>query len=177
MLPILFDEFDAIKKYKDATTDAERAHIVGFLSESWRSQKISMSLGIENKYLLSYLKRAGNVLSEEELELWQRNAHVVTLGHIRALLGYDSNTRDKILRDIISKRMSVREVESLKHPSKKAKSSDLLDFENKLSQAAGAPVEIQYDPLTHSGKLIIDFYSLEELEDKAEKLGYRSSEW
>jgi len=93
----------------------------------------------------------------------------IEMGHARALLGLPDSDQESFARNIVQKRMSVREVEraiqkAKKPPSEKvAKPSDTRHLETKLSAKIGQPVGIQHTK-KGSGKLVISYNDLDELD-------------
>ncbi len=99
-------------------------------------------------------------------------ANKLSAGHARALLTITDSTKQKeIALAAIQKGLSVREVEnmvkfaSLPQTSSNAKpklqSAELKEFERKLKRSLGTRVQIKGDD--NKGKLIIDYYSADDL--------------
>ncbi|MCK5580389.1 MAG: ParB/RepB/Spo0J family partition protein [Candidatus Omnitrophica bacterium] len=99
---------------------------------------------------------------------------VISMGHARALLGAEKlKEQKKIFKKIVKKGLSVREVEklvrmALEGTSQKIKkreekrSYDYIFLEEDLQQILGTKVRIQANQ--KRGKLIIEYYSPDELE-------------
>lgn len=94
----------------------------------------------------------------------------ITEGHGRALLGIgNEEKREKVAKDIISKRLSVREVEkiALQTPKIKKTSKPVVNdeefkhCENVLAKKLGSKVKISRNP--KKGKITIEYYSLDGL--------------
>lgn len=175
-LPILLDEFDAIQYYRDELSDAHKAFTIAYLSKYYSNKQIRDALKIKNNYTVSQFKTAGLKLTEAELELWDKNSNQISLGHIRAIVKYDESERDSILRDILSKKLSVRHVESLAK-KKEENNADLERYEREMALQLGYAIKINYDPNKKVGSLTLPFYSYENLEDIADKLGYKSDDY
>ncbi len=106
----------------------------------------------------------------------------ISEGHARTLASIESPQKQyKLAMDIINLDLSVRDVESLAKEEKKEapkkkvdkKKSKLeiiyKDLENRLKRALGA--KVSFKPQTKSkGKIVIDYYSDDELERILEKL-------
>ncbi len=108
---------------------------------------------------------------------------LISEGHARALLGFESEAQQLAVYDqILQRGMTVRDVEGLSKPksappsSKKPKelpSSETNDqaLQEALSAFLGSPVKIyRNDP---NGKLTIDFYSDDDLDRILETIGFR----
>jgi len=104
----------------------------------------------------------------------------IDMGHARALLAVDSATQITLANQIVAKRMSVREAEKLvvkttteqagaKSRASKEKSRDLTRLEEELSDALATQVVIKLGT-KNKGQLIIDFASLDALDDLIAKL-------
>jgi ParB family chromosome partitioning protein len=97
----------------------------------------------------------------------------ISMGHARALLGVeDSRKQKELFEKIIAKGISVRELENLikgssaaASPHKKIKvpqrSADVVLLEEELQRFLGTKVRIQAQK--KRGKIIIEYYSLEDL--------------
>jgi len=98
----------------------------------------------------------------------------LNMGHARALLAFSSNVqREKVAEKVVNENLSVRYVEDLtknaneistEKSQKKIKEEDpnLKDIAQKLSGKLGTRVQIKQG--RNKGKLIIDFYSLDDFE-------------
>ncbi len=170
--PILYSEFDIIEYYDHNLSDPQKAYAIAELSKFYTNQQIRTKLEIRAASTVSYFKRAGSVLSIDELELWNRNTQRITLGHIRAILNYQPSQRDTILRDILAKGLSVRQVESIGKQAPYSTNSDIEKYALDMSEQLGCTVNISYNPNKQSGVLSISYFSLDDLADKANKLGY-----
>lgn len=100
--------------------------------------------------------------------------------HGRLLLAIpDASAQEKIFRDLVDKHLTTRElkhrVDLTKAPRERnvtfgaALSPELKMLEEKLRAELGAPVSISHDGAT--GKIVITFYSSEELKNIVEHLG------
>ena len=98
----------------------------------------------------------------------------LTAGHARALVGHDQAVQ--IAREIIQRKLSVRETEKLakKGPAIKKRSvpgapvpkdADTVQLENELSATLRMKVTIDHKPSEEGGKLTINYRSLEQLDD------------
>lgn len=95
----------------------------------------------------------------------------LTAGHARALLGIDNPTKQKeIALLIIKNNLTVRDVENiikhLNNPKKenapKEKSLEIKDFEDKIKRVFSTKVQIK--GTDSKGKIVIDYYSKDDLE-------------
>jgi ParB family chromosome partitioning protein len=111
----------------------------------------------------------------------------LTMGHARAILALPTDElRRKLANRALAGRLSVREVERLVRKcltgSSQARTTDrskpahILDLENKLSSQLGTKVSIETRKNGQRGRIIIEFYSLDEFDNIAEKLGLASVE-
>jgi len=106
----------------------------------------------------------------------------LSMGHARAILGLPTDDlRRKLANRALAGRLSVREVERLVRaylaqdasPEKKPreKPSNIVDLEQRLKRHFGTPVAIQTRRNGRSGRIIIDFGSLDEFERITDSLG------
>jgi len=100
----------------------------------------------------------------------------ISEGHAKVLLSVDGVKADQLLMRIISENLSVRDLEkqiteSLPQTSKKEKKSrDELNLESALSSRIGSKVTI--DDKDGKGKMVIKYYSYEELDGIIEKISH-----
>jgi ParB family chromosome partitioning protein len=111
----------------------------------------------------------------------------LTMGHARAILALPTDElRRKLANRAMAARLSVREVERLvrkcltgseqARTSAHSKSPHILDLERKLSSRLGTRVNIETRKNGQRGKIIIEFYSLDEFDRIAEAVGLASLE-
>jgi ParB family chromosome partitioning protein len=116
------------------------------------------------------------------LELMQEvkdmiDLRVIEMGHARALLSLDDDLQVQAAREVVNKRLSVRETENLVRrlqQSKKRKGSrridpDILRLQTRMGEALGARVRIQHQA-SGKGKLVISYNSSDEFEGILERL-------
>jgi len=111
----------------------------------------------------------------------------LTMGHARAILSLPTDElRRKLANRALAGRLSVREVERLVRKyladSGQAKSkvvskpAHILDLEDKLTRHLGTKVSIEARKNGQRGKVVIEFYSLDEFDRITESLGMASVE-
>jgi ParB family chromosome partitioning protein len=116
------------------------------------------------------------------LELMQEvkdmiDMRLIEMGHARALLSLDDDLQVQAAREVVRKRLSVRETENLARrlqQSKKNKGSrrvdpDILRLQNRLGEILGARVRIQHQA-SGKGKLIIAYNNSDEFEGILDRL-------
>ena len=106
----------------------------------------------------------------------------LSMGHARAILALPTDElRRKLANRAMAGRLSVREVERLvrkylagtgqENKTLRSKPPHILDIENKLSSRLGTKVNIETRKSGQRGKVIIEFYSLDEFDGILEKIG------
>jgi len=111
----------------------------------------------------------------------------LTMGHARAILALPTDQlRRKLANRALAGRLSVREVERLVRKyltgSSEGKSlartkpPHIMDLENRLTGQLGTKVSIETRKNGQRGKIIIEFYSLDEFDRIIESLGLASLE-
>ena len=111
----------------------------------------------------------------------------LTMGHARAILALPTDElRRKLANRAMAGRLSVREVEKLVRrylsstgqakTSARSKPAHILDLENKLTSHLGTRVGIETRKNGQRGKIVIEFYSLDEFDRITEKIGLVSIE-
>jgi len=116
------------------------------------------------------------------LELMQEvkdmiDMRLIEMGHARALLSLDDDLQIQAAREVVRKRLSVRDTENLVRSlkqSKKKKGSrrpdpDILRLQNRLGEILGTRVRIQH-LASGKGKLVIAYNNSEEFEGILERL-------
>jgi len=102
----------------------------------------------------------------------------IEMGHARALLAAEEGTQDSLAREVVSKNLSVREVEGLvseknKQPGQKRaqrkKDPNTIKLEKEISETLGARVDISHNK-KGSGKLVINFKNLDQLQGILNKI-------
>ena len=101
---------------------------------------------------------------------------VISEGHAKVLLSIDGMKADQLLTRIISENLSVRDLEkqitkiSPQTSNKEKKSRDELNLESALSSRIGSKVTIE--DKDGKGKMVIKYYSYEELDGIIEKISH-----
>ena len=94
----------------------------------------------------------------------------IDMGHARALLGVAAIAQTALAREVVTRRLSVREVErrirSAGRPaaSKKKADPDVARLADELAAAIGAKVQIKSGP-KGNGRLTIDYANLDQLDE------------
>jgi len=111
----------------------------------------------------------------------------LTMGHARAILALPSDElRRKLANRAMAGRLSVREVERLVRKylagtgqaqrTVRSKPAHIVDLEKKLASELGTKVSIETRKNGQRGRIIIEFYSLDEFDGIAERMGVPSVE-
>ena len=106
----------------------------------------------------------------------------LSMGHARAILALPTDDmRRKLANRAMAGRLSVREVEKLvrryltntdqEKNITKTKSPHISDLENRLSSQLSTKVNIETRKNSNRGKIIIEFYSLDEFDGIIERIG------
>jgi ParB family chromosome partitioning protein len=116
------------------------------------------------------------------LELMQEvkdmiDMRLIEMGHARALLSLDDDLQVQAAREVVHKRLSVRDTENLVRrlqQSRKKKGSrrvdpDILRLQARLGETLGARVRIQHQA-SGKGKLVIAYNTADEFEGILERL-------
>lgn len=111
----------------------------------------------------------------------------LSMGHARAILALPTDElRRKLANRAMAGRLSVREVERLVRKylagtgqaktTVRSKPPHIVDIENKLSSQLGTKVSIETRKNGQRGKVIIEFYSLDEFDGILERIGLAFAE-
>lgn len=140
-------------------------------------------LGENRSVISNYLRLLD--LPREVKEMLANNR--LSMGHARAILALPTDElRNKLANRAMAGRLSVREVEKLVRrmvrgtdsvkPLEKYKPPHILDLENRLRETLGTKVRIDTHKKGDRGKIIIEFYSLDEFDKLAERIGLSENE-
>jgi len=111
----------------------------------------------------------------------------LTMGHARAMLALPTDElRRKLANRAMAGRLSVREVERLVRKyltgigqaktTVRSKPVHILDLESRLSSQLGTKVSIETRKNGQRGKIVIEFYSLDEFDRITERIGLATVE-
>ncbi len=144
------------------------------LTQSEAAQRLGEDRSVIANYirLLELPQEIKQMLAEEK----------ISMGHARAILALPSDElRRKMANRAMTGRLSVREVERLvrkylagtsnDNQTNRIKSAHIIDLERKLSSHFGTKVNIDTRRNGQKGKIIIEFYSIDEFDGITEKLG------
>jgi ParB family chromosome partitioning protein len=140
-------------------------------------------LGEDRSVIANYLRLLD--LPDEIKQMLIREQ--LSMGHARAILSLPTDElRRKLANRALAGRLSVREVERLVRryltatsqtkPAAPYKPPHILDLESKLTSELGTKVSIETRKNGQRGKIIIEFYSLDEFDRIMEVLGLASME-
>jgi len=140
-------------------------------------------LGEDRSVIANYLR-----LLDLPAEIKQMLAdRQLTAGHARAILALPTDElRRKLANRALAGRLSVREVERLVQryladtsqvkTTARSKPAHILDLERKLGSQLGTKVTIETRKKGQRGRIIIEFYSLDEFDGITERLGLTCEE-
>ena len=140
-------------------------------------------LGEDRSVVANYLRLLG--LPQEIKQMLVDGQ--LSMGHARAILALPTDElRRKLANRAMAGRLSVREVERLvrkylagtgQAPSTvRSKPPHIVDLENKLASELKTKVSIETRKSGQRGRIIIEFYSLDEFDGLTERLGLHCSE-
>ena len=108
--------------------------------------------------------------------LTQLASGALSAGHARSLLGLTSTqAQTAVARDIVTRRLSVRDTEKLVRDRARPAEVDVEHraVESELTRALGTRVHLRHNK-DGSGRIVIEYYSLDELDGLIDRLGARS---
>lgn len=104
------------------------------------------------------------------------------MGHARALLTLEATQQVEVAKQVVARALNVRQTEELVRTAgrtidntsvKPGQDADTRRLEQNLGQALGQPVQIRHTK-KGSGKLVINYSSLDELDGILSKMGYQN---
>ena len=144
-------------------------------------ERLAEKLGKERSTITNFIRLTS--LPAEVQEAVSRET--LSMGHARSLLGVkDSSVQKELALEIIEKGYSVRqteakvrEINSSDQEKKAGKQKDpnlyVQDVEKKLTEYLGTRVKIK--KLSNKSKLMIEYYSNDDFERIARKIGFKNS--
>ena|GEM_PF-211402 len=148
-----------------------------------RPEEVARRLGEDRSSVVNFLRLLE--LPDEVRELVAKG--LLSAGHGRSLLGLGKPEQMVLLaRTIVKEGLPVRAVEDIVRRSKgrgdrggpgegrvarPAKSAHMRDLENRLSVACGTKVVVEEGRKKGRGKIVIEYYSLDDFDRVARKLG------
>ena len=139
------------------------------------SDSIKQGLGL-SRYELSHLRRLDRKLSGPTKQLISR--HGLSEGHARALARLCDTDQDRLARDSIQKRWSVRDLEHavqalIEGEVFKDKAADAYYYEQlgtHVAEQIGHPVKIQPSQTPGNGQIIITYFGLDSFDGILKRL-------
>ena len=133
-------------------------------------EKLSKSIGKSKSHILNMIRLLD--LDKEILNFIIEGK--LSMGHARALIGVPNAV--ELAKDIISNKLSVRQVEKntssfkkRKH-NKKNKDANILDLEKELSEKIGLKTSIHFNEEGSSGSLTLYYSNLDQLDNLMKRL-------
>ena len=181
-------EIDCIVKDLDDTSVLEAALIeniqredLNVIEEASAYKGLINIRGINNESLAKLIGKSSSHVSNilRLLELDEKIQQMVidgdlSMGHARALIGVP-NAINKA-KEIIERKLSVRQVEKIASEFKKNKSKknlkdpNIIDLEKELSDKIGLKTSIQFNDNGSSGSLTLYYSNLNQLDDLMKRL-------
>ena len=137
--------------------------------------------GINNENLAKLIGKSSsyvsNILRLLELDIEIQEMVIsgdLSMGHARALIGVPDAI--KKAKEIIEKKLSVRQVEKItsefkkNKPKKISKDPNIIDLEKELSDKIGLKTSIQFNESGSSGSLTLYYSDLNQLDDLMKRL-------
>lgn len=180
LLPDLTDITDALSYWMDSQPahPAVSSYVAGYLASKKISNKESRALmEIDKVYIMTHFRRLGTSLNRTCLELWLNNPTKITMGHARAISSMKEGEREKLLRDLLVKKQSVRQMESLVNGDPGQRDADIQALERSMSEKVGYPITIKWSREKSIGALSIKFFSLDNLDDLSRRLGFKPDDF
>ncbi len=133
------------------------------------AEEIAERLGQDRTTVTNYLRLLA--LPEQIIELLRANR--LSMGHARAIAGLDKEDEQiKLAFRVVQQGLSVRQTEQIVAHSKSPKSSkktaekspNILDLEQQMTRALSTKVQIVPSRKKDSGKVVIEYYSLDDFD-------------
>lgn len=151
------------------------------------AEELAQRLGEDRSTISNYMRLLELPQSVQKLV----STGELSMGHARCILGLDGDdARIDVARSAVANALSVRAVEEMVRRRKGApqgerairrgttriveKRPHVADLENRMSQALGTKVQISEGRKRGSGKILIEYYSLDDFDRISERMGVSS---
>lgn len=152
-------------------------------SFSLTQTEAAQRLGEDRSVISNYLRLLDLPADVQEM----LKAGQLSMGHARAILALqEEEVRRKLANRAMAGRLSVREVEQIVRRllqrdqqtsrQKKEKAAYILDLEKRLETILGTKVRIEPGRRGSRGRIVIEYYSLDEFERLAQSMGMSSTD-
>ena len=151
------------------------------VEEAKAYQKILKDSGVTYENLSSLIGKSRSHISNtirllelDETILNYVEEGKISMGHARALIGVPNAI--ELAKDIINKKLSVREIEKntsnykTKKPKKNLKDPNILNLEKELSEKIGLKTSIYFNDQGSSGSITLYYSDLDQLDDLMKRL-------
>ena len=151
------------------------------VEEAKAYQKILKDSGVTYENLSSLIGKSRSHISNtirllelDEIILNYVEEGKISMGHARALIGVPNAI--ELAKDIINKKLSVREIEKntsnhkTKKPKKNLKDPNILNLEKELSEKIGLKTSIYFNDQGSSGSITLYYSDLDQLDDLMKRL-------
>jgi ParB family transcriptional regulator, chromosome partitioning protein len=159
----------------------ERAHGLRRLSEAFglSHAELGSRLGLDRSTVANLIRLTE---LEEEIQAMVANGSL-SMGHARALLGCPAGSlRRTLAGSAVRDSLSVRELEravqrarggggGVASSAPTQREAVVADLERRLAMSLGTKAKIQMSGRGHRGRIVVEFYSLEQFEGLMERLG------
>ncbi len=180
-LECVVKEFDDINTLEAALIENIQREDLNVIEEANAYKGLIELKNINNESLADIIGKSSshvsNILRLLELEVQIQEMVIngsLTMGHARALIGVP-NAVEKA-KEIIDKKLSVRQVEKLTSKYKKSKKTkspkdpNITDLERELSDKIGLKTSIQFNESGSSGSLTLYYSDLNQLDEIMKRL-------
>jgi ParB family chromosome partitioning protein len=173
-VPMIIRTYDEQQKLEIAVIENIQRHNLNPLEEAMAFQRLADDFNLTQEEVAKKMGKSrsavANTLRLLNLPVEIKRGLVdgkITEGHARAILSVDNPQKQlELYEQILNNRLNVRAVEAkaktMSSKSTRNESNFYTDLENQLRNKVGSKVKIQGQG--KGGKIIIDFYSEEELE-------------
>ncbi|MBK69916.1 MAG: chromosome partitioning protein ParB [Euryarchaeota archaeon] len=185
-VPVIIKNLDNHETAKIALIENLQREDLNALDQARGLQRLQKEFNLSQEALASSVGKSRSTVTntlrllnlEQEVQKLLEDSKI-DMGHARALLTLDGKKQIDLALLIVKRGLSVRAAERLvsgekgrnKTPKRKRRAGDpnVSRLENQLSETLGATVSIQHNK-KGSGKVVINFDSLESLEGILEKI-------
>lgn len=183
-VPIVVREVDDGESLELALIENLQRENLNPLEEARAYQRLGDEFSLAQEDIAHHVGKSRSAVTNS-LRLLQLPADVLSqlasgelsAGHARSLLTLSSaQAQTAIARDVVTKRLSVRDTEKLVRERAQPESVDLEQraVESELARALATRVHLRHRK-DGSGRIIIEYYSLDELDGLLERLGARGA--
>jgi ParB family chromosome partitioning protein len=182
-VPVMVREADDGESLELALIENLQREDLNPVEEARAYERLSQEFGLGQEDIAQRVGKSRSAVSNS-MRLLQLPSDILaelssgglSAGHARSLLALPGHAQAAAARDVIRKRLSVRDTEKLVRERAEVAKVDVEEraLESDLARALGTRVHLRHHK-DGSGRIVIEYYSLDELDGLLQRFGVRGN--